>query len=197
MDRNFAQQTSTITDMRKDAEQEATRRRLDMERAAQEENLLLVRLLRHLQIKEKQEREAKARADKNSADAKEIAFTTGNDFMTENPATCVSAMSATRVKKDHWKGMSYEQKKQILDEMAAQANDAKRKRELEKEIERLWAEQEEAKRQLLIREELEKQRRQRDMLQALKETHKVQKAEKVAKWPNYYGDKLPLDKPTS
>ena len=183
--------------MRKAAELEEKQRRIDMARAAQEENLLLVSVLHKVQIKEKKEREAKARADKNAADAKEIAYTLGNDFMTENPATCTSAMSATRVKKDHWKGMSAEQRKDILDEMGAQANDAKQKRELEKEVARLWAEQEEAKRQLLIKQELEKQQKERDMLRALKETHLVQKAEKIAKWPNYYGEKLPPDKPTA
>ena len=130
-------------------------------------------------------------------DAKEIMHTVTSDFMTENPATCTSVVSEYRVKKDHWKGMNTEQKKQILDEMGEQVAEGKKKKELEKEADALWAAQEEAKRQELIKQTLEKQQKERMSMTALKETHVAQKAEKVAKWPNYYGEKLPEEKPSS
>ena len=130
-------------------------------------------------------------------DAKEIMHTVTNDFMTENPATCTSVVSDYRVKKYHWKGMNSDQKKQILDERQEQVAEAKKKKELEKEAEALWAAQEEAKRQELIKSTLEKQQKERMMMAALKDTHVSQKAEKAAKWPNYYGEKLPEQKPTA
>ena len=130
-------------------------------------------------------------------DSKEIEYTITNDFMTENPDTCTSVVNPNRVKKSHWKGMNEDQKKKILDEMQEQVEDKKKKKQLEKETEALWAAQEEAKRQELIRQNLEKQLREREMTQALKETHAAQKVEKSSKWANNYGEKLPLQKPAA
>lgn len=126
--------------------------------------------------------------------SKEIAYTVSNDFMTENPATCTSVVNPNRVKKSHWKGMNEEQKQAILDIRESQVADAKSKKELEKETARLWASQEEAKREALVKQLLEKQRKEKDMLHALKETHFAQKAEKAAKWTNNYGEKLSENK---
>ncbi len=130
-------------------------------------------------------------------DTKEIEYTTTNDFMTENPDTCTSVINPNRVKKYHWKGMNEDQKAEILKTMQDQMEDKKRKKDLEKEADRLWAEQEEAKRIELVRQTLEKQRKEREMKEALKETHMGQTAEKKAKWVNYYGEKLPMDKPAA
>ncbi len=132
-----------------------------------------------------------------STDAKEIQYTVTSDFMTENPATCTSVMSATRVKKDHWKGMNDDQRKGVLDGMDQQVEEKRRKKLLEKEAEALWAAQEEAKREELIKKTLEKQRKERDMAAGLLEMQKTQKSEKDARWTNYYGEKLPHQKPTA
>lgn len=146
-------------------------------------------------MKEKKERDAKERAHQMYMDSNEIGYTTNSDFMTENPDTCASVMSPYRVKKDHWKGMSPEQRQDILDTRKAQVYDKKRKDEMDKEAERLWAEQEEEKRLMLIRQTLEKQRRERDMNDALREKHIAQMNEKNAKWTNFYGEKLGFDRP--
>eukprot|EP00831_Metopus_contortus_P035679 TRINITY_DN283_c0_g1_i1.p1 TRINITY_DN283_c0_g1~~TRINITY_DN283_c0_g1_i1.p1 ORF type:complete len:312 (+),score=104.12 TRINITY_DN283_c0_g1_i1:73-1008(+) len=185
--RAYADQTLAITSLRKQAEEDHKERLRKMAEAMREQNLQLAQ--------EKKDREAREKESRMQADSHEIAFTVTSDFMTENPDTCVSAMTANRVKKDHWKGMNEAQRSAILNTMAEQVSDAKKKKELEKEAERLWAEQEEAKRQLIIKQTIAKQKKERDMMNALKETHKIQKAEKDAKWPNYYGEKLSMDKP--
>ena len=130
-------------------------------------------------------------------DSKEIEHTSTSDFMTENPDTCINATNSNRVKKYHWKGMNEEQKKDIISTMRDQVEDKKKKVEMEKEGARLWAEQEENKRLTLVKQTLEKQKKEKETLGALKDTHMAQTAEKKAKWGNYYGEKLPFDKPAA
>jgi len=139
----------------------------------------------------------KSKIDKNYMDTKEIEYTTTNDFMTENPDTCINVTNPNRFKKSHWKGMNEEQKAEILRTMQDQMVDKKKKKELEKEAEKLWAEQEEAKRQMLVRMTLEKQKKEQEMNKALLEAQKTQAGEKKTRWGNYYGEKLPNEKPVA
>jgi len=115
--------------------------------------------------------------------------------MTENPAVAASAMSATRVRKDHWKGMNAEQKQDILNTMKMQIYEKKKQKELEEEANRLWIEQEERKRLLVLRQMHEQKRKEKEMDDALKEKLRKQANAHKAMWTNYYGEKLGFDKP--
>lgn len=129
--------------------------------------------------------------------AKHAEYNDNSDFMTENPAVAASAMSATRVRKDHWKGMSAEQKQDILNTMKMQIYEKKKQKEMEEEEHRLWIQQEERKRLLVLKQMAEQKKREKEMDDALKEKLKAQANAHKAMWTNYYGEKLGFDKPSA
>merc|ERR1712216_744247 len=79
----------------------------------------------------------------------------GSDFYNENPNTCQSTVSDTRVLKYHWKGFNESQRSNVLLEQERMRQDKIASDNLEKEKERLFAEQQEK-----IRRDLVKMQRQ-------------------------------------
>jgi len=84
-----------------------------------------------------------------------------SDFYNENPDTCHSTVSNTRVLKYHWKGFNDSQKSNVLLEQERMRQDRIAADNLEKEKERLFAEQEEKVRRDLVKMQRE-HARQRD-----------------------------------
>jgi len=94
--------------MRKALEDEHHAKKKFMEQSYSHSNQQLA------QQKHDLERERKIQEENDKK--KHIEYNMNHDFYTENPDTCKSHVSANRVLKYHWKGMSEHQRKEILDE---------------------------------------------------------------------------------
>lgn len=107
------------------------------------------------QIKEKLERDAldKLLSDQQSQMHRDTVL--GSDFYNENTSTCKSTVSDTRVLRYHWKGMDDTQKTGVLMQQERMRADKQAKYDLEKDQDRLYAEQQEK-----IRRDLVKMQRQ-------------------------------------
>lgn len=67
-----------------------------------------------IQAKQKRNQDQKQRHDWNYQENHEVNYTISNDFMTENPNTTKSQLADHRVKPYHFKGLTDEQKTQIM-----------------------------------------------------------------------------------
>eukprot|EP00826_Nyctotherus_ovalis_P008054 TRINITY_DN12080_c0_g1_i10.p1 TRINITY_DN12080_c0_g1~~TRINITY_DN12080_c0_g1_i10.p1 ORF type:complete len:249 (+),score=89.12 TRINITY_DN12080_c0_g1_i10:63-809(+) len=188
-DKRYEEQARAFAEMRNQQEDTQGAKHKEMEDAVREQNLQMLR--------EKKEREAREREYDLYLNAKHSEYNDNSDLMTENPAAAASAMSATRVRKDHWKGMSAEQKQDILNTMKMQIYEKKKQKEMEEEADKLWIAQEERKRLLVLKQMHEQKRREKEMDDALKEKLKAQANAHKAMWTNYYGEKLGFDKPSA
>ncbi|KAG2450209.1 hypothetical protein HYH02_000310 [Chlamydomonas schloesseri] len=77
---------------------------------------------------EKRLREYAAKQAELAANMAEMEATITSSFMTEDPNMAASSMSAYRVRKDHYKGMTETEKKAILDAQLAQMEEKKARR---------------------------------------------------------------------
>jgi len=103
------------------------------------------------QIREKLERDAldKLLSDQQSQMHRDTVL--GSDFYNERTNTCKSTVSDTRVLKYHWKGMDDTQRTGVLMQQERMRADNQSSRDLEKEQDRLYAEQQEKIRRDLIK----------------------------------------------
>lgn len=83
------------------------------------------------QIAERKAHKEAERAAEQSANAAEQESVSNSLFMTENPITGVSSLSATRVRTDHWKGMNAAQMADIRAAQDAQRSDLAGRRKAE------------------------------------------------------------------
>lgn len=84
-----------------------------------------------------------------AANLAEIEYTTADPFHTEDPTTAVSALAPWRVRIDHFKGFSQQQKEDILATQAAQLEDRSRREAADRDAELVFAAQQEAIRKAL------------------------------------------------
>jgi hypothetical protein len=82
---------------------------------------------------------AKERAWDDEMNSHEINCALENPMLAEDPRQAVSSMSAGRVRKDHWKGMTSTEKRAILEQQFQQVEEKKRIRREELEREANWA----------------------------------------------------------
>lgn len=125
--------------------------------------------------------EQQAKAAELGANMAEMDATMESPFMTEDPNLAASALSAYRVRKDHFKGMSETEKKAILDAQLAQMEDNKARRAAKELEEAMYA-----KTQHDIQRALAEQARnvddfRRQQLSAVQEFQRKQLEEKAAR----------------
>lgn len=84
-----------------------------------------------------------------AANLAEIEYTTTDPFHTEDPNAAVSTLAPWRVRKDHFKGFSQQQREDILATQAAQLEDRSRRLAADREAELAFAAQQEAVRKAL------------------------------------------------
>jgi len=174
----FDTQTLQLNGMRSALEQDHEQKRKAMAKAYQEANLQL--------SKEKQDREKDQRLIEQNAKKAHIEYNTSHDFYTENPETCKSYVSETRVLKYHWKGMNADQKNEILAEQDKQIKQTEMLKKERQEEERMFAIQTEHQRIMQVQMEREKNRRQAEILRNQKEFNLLKNQEQQIKIKTMY-----------
>lgn len=84
--------------------------------------------------------------------------------MQENAATTVSQLAEHRYVPYHFKGLNPQQKAEIEAQRAQQVRENQYAKQMQSEEEKMWAMQQEANRQLMVKNELELQEKQRQMI---------------------------------
>lgn len=115
-----------------------------------------------------------------------------SDIMTENEATTKSQLAPHRFVPYHFKGLTKAQQDQIMAEREQQVVDAKLARKNEQSEEYQWAVQNLANTQQFLNNEIELKDKQKQMQEAHRDQHLVDKTAKDERWPNMYGDLNPL-----
>jgi hypothetical protein len=145
------------------AEKIAEQRRL-MEKNAADFNRALA---------EQQRREAvRAKAEDDRLGLEEIAYQMNSDFLNERE-TVVGELGAT-VKSERYKGLSDAQKKQFRSEQDEQLRELRRRRLLEVEEKKQWAQQENMQLRMANALDRQRERERRAEREKLAETHKMQ-----------------------
>jgi len=109
-----------------------------------------------------------------------------SDFLSENPATCISCENPSRVKKYHYKGMTPEQIALIRQAQVAQTQDKKATKLCEKDDEEHWDLVTEAVRRNVLTGEREIQRRKKEVERATMHANKQLEAEKKLRYDYIY-----------
>lgn len=109
-----------------------------------------------------------------------IDYLTNHDFYTENPDTCQSMLGKNRVLPYHWKGMNAEQRQRIIEEQEKQIQEKKMLKDIEKEEDRLFAEQMEAQRKALVLADRAKNKGGKNVRKGVDEYNRL-KAEEMKK----------------
>lgn len=104
----------------------------------------------------------------------------GHDFYTENPDTCKSQLGHNRRLPYHWKGMSEEERQRILEEQAKQVQEKQLQKQIEREEDRLFAEQMEAQRKALVLADRAKNKGSQSVRKGMDEYNRL-KAEEMKK----------------
>lgn len=132
------------------------------------------------QLDEKVQRERLDRQLETQEKLGHIDYLTNHDFYTENPDTCKSYLGKNRYLPYHWKGMSEEERQRILEEQAKQIQEKKLQKEIEKEEDRLFAEQMEAQRKALVLADRAKNKGSQNVRKGMDEYNRL-KAEEMKK----------------
>lgn len=132
------------------------------------------------QLDEKMHKERLNRQLETQEKLGHIDYLTNHDFYTENTETCKSHLGKNRYLPYHWKGMSEEERQRILEEQAKQIEEKKLQKEIEKEEDRLFAEQMEAQRKALVLADRAKNKGGQNVRRGMDEYNRL-KAEEMKK----------------
>lgn len=168
----FDEQTLQINEHRRLLEEEKAARLRDMEVAHKERNLQ--------QLQEKLNKERLERQLETQERLGHIEYVSGHDFYTENPDTCKSHLGKNRYLPYHWKGMSEEERQRVLEEQAKQIQEKQLQKEIEREEDRLFAEQMEAQRKALVLADRAKNKGSQNVRRGMDEYNRL-KAEEMKK----------------
>jgi len=178
-DRNFAQQTLQINEMRKGLEDDYATKHKTMQKSYMEVNKAL--------SQDKVDKERVTRENEDLDKQRHIEYNTGNNFYTENTETCQSQLAPHRVIPYHWKGMNEHQRTNILHEQDKQRKEADSIKKLQKDEEKLYAMQAEHQRKMQIQMEREKARRKEELTKNQQEFNLLKDQEQAIKIKTMYG----------
>ena len=148
--------------------------RLELQRAIAEENTRLAA--------EKKAREAADRDANNAADEVEAANVGANDMLNENPSLAINYMAPnTRVRTDHWKGMSKDEILTIAETQAMQREELKARKMMEVEMENRYVTSAENVRRTLEMRAEQVEAFKQEQRAAVFSTIKAQRTEKLAR----------------
>lgn len=168
----FDEQTIEINEHRRLLEEEKAARLRDMEIASKQKNLQ--------QLDEKATKERLQRELETQEKLSHIDYVTNHDFYTENPDTCKSQLGKNRYLPYHWKGMSEEERQRVLEEQARQIEERRLQKDIEREEDRLFAEQMEAQRKALVLADRAKNKGGQNVRKGMDEYNRL-KAEEMKK----------------
>ena len=172
---SFFQQCNTYV---REQEESIEQRYARMQQEVKEANLQIMR--------EKQNQHILSVMDQHQAGLADQEYTRNHPFMTEDPGTTQSALAPHRVVPYHFKGMSPEQKRAILDEQQRQVEEKKQRQQAEKEREMEEARTLEAQRQLALQLERETQEKQARVNREYRDYLKTQMLEHKDKYEDPY-----------
>ena len=148
--------------------------RLDLQRAIAAEN---ARLVEEKRVRELSEKDAVA-----AADALEAANIAADDVLNENPSLAVNYMAPnTRVRTDHWKGMSKDEIMSIAETQAVQREELKARKLAEVEMENRYVTAAENVRRTLEMKAEQVEQFKAEQRAAVFNTIQAQRTEKIAR----------------